>query len=148
MTDEDAIVAEVRAFYGRYIDAWSRRDAAEVARCYDRPYVGLSGEHELSLVTSDADHDHWYQQVLTSYDQRGWKRSGIAGLEIWPLSSSLAQLVADVFRYRQDGSVLDHSRSTYMLRRRSDGWKVVAYAVVDPPFSGPSTLDRPMPRVH
>jgi hypothetical protein len=55
MPDEETIAREVEAFYQRYIEAWNGRDPAEIASCYDRPHVGLSGEHAPSVVSTDAE---------------------------------------------------------------------------------------------
>jgi hypothetical protein len=61
---------------------------------------------------------------------------------VCPFSTSLAQLTSDISRYGKDGSVLHRGRYFYMLRRRPDGWKVMAFAVVEEPFSGPGLARR------
>jgi hypothetical protein len=135
MTDEAEIVHEVEDFYRRYIDTWGREDPVEVALHYDRPHVHLSGERPPSTVTSDSDQDRWFQQVI-AYEQP-WARTGIDALQVFPMSRTLAQLVADISRYGKEGLVLEQQRVSYMLRRGDDGWKVMTYAAVEQPFSGP-----------
>ena len=142
MPDEETILSEVEAFYRSYIKAWNRRDPGEIAYCYDRPHVGLSGEHALSLVSTDAEQERWCLQALAIYAECGWEQIGIDGLQVWPFSTSLAQLTSDISRYGKDGSVLQRGRYSYMLRRRQDGWKVMAFATVDEPFSGPGLARR------
>jgi len=132
-----AIVREVDAFYRSYIEAWNRRDPGEIAYYYDLPHVGLSGEHAPSLVSSDAEQEGWCREALHIYDAHGWEQIGIDRIQVWPFSTSLAQLTSDITRYGKDGSVLHQGRYSYMLRRRQDGWKVMAFAVVEEPFSGP-----------
>jgi hypothetical protein len=137
VTDEQTIVREVDDAYRHLIETFNRRDAVELARWYDRPHSNLSGENGLSLVTSDEDHARWYSRVMASADEDGWIRTEIDHLQVWPLSGSLAQLVADVTRYTTDGSVLEQFRMSYTLRRRDGRWIVVTYTVVPKPFRGP-----------
>jgi hypothetical protein len=66
-----------------------------------------------------------------------WGRSDIDRLQVFPYAESLAQIVADVTRYKRDGSVLEKLRATYMYQRDEESWKIVSLALVEAPFSGP-----------
>jgi hypothetical protein len=136
ITDEETIVRDVAAFYRSYIEAWNHRDPGEIAQYYDRPHVALSGEYPPWLVSTDAEQEGWCLDALAIYDEHGWEQIGIDGLQVWPFSTSLAQLTSDISRYGKDGSVLHRGRYSYIVRRRPDGWKVMAFAVVEEPFSG------------
>jgi hypothetical protein len=138
--DDSEIVGEVQRAYRHYVDTFNRRDAAEFARHYDRPNAGLSSDQGLVPVNSDADQERWCQEVIANADRQCWVRTDIDSLQVWPFSPSLAQLVADVSRYREDGSVLQRIRTSFMLRCRDGRWKVMTYCVVEEPFSGPRLL--------
>jgi hypothetical protein len=142
LADEETIVREVEAFYRRYIEAWNHRDPEEIAYCYDRPHVGLSGGHAPSLVSTDAEQERWCLEALALYDEQRWEHTEIDRLQVWPFSASLAQLISDLGRYGKDGSLLRRGRYCYMLRRRQDGWRVMTFAVVEEPFSGPGLSRR------
>jgi hypothetical protein len=97
-------------------------------------------------VSSDEEQRRWCVQVLAAYDEQRWEETGIDRLQVWPLSTSLAQVTSDISRYGKDGSVLHQGRYSYMLRRRRDGWKVMTFAAVEEPFSGPGSLASDTPR--
>jgi hypothetical protein len=143
MADRETIVSEVEAFYRSYIDAWNRRDPGEIAYCYDRPYIGLSGEHAPLLVSTDEEQECWCREALATYDEQRWESTGIDRLQVWPFSTSLVQLICDISRYGKDGAVLRQGRYSYMARRRQEGWKVMTFAVVEEPFTGPG-VSRPV----
>jgi hypothetical protein len=72
------------------------------------------GDVGLSVVTNDADQEQWYEFVMA------------------------VRLVADVTRYRADGSVLNHARANYTLCRRDGLWKVVlAFPLLEEGFNVP-----------
>jgi ketosteroid isomerase-like protein len=138
MADRDRIVAEVEAAYRRYIEAFNGRDATEIAQLYDRPHAQVRGETGLSIVDDDEDQQQWYEFVMAYLDDRGWDRNEIDEMWVWPLSETLAQLVATSTRYRRDGSVLQQIRANYTLRRRDGTWKVVlSYPLLEDGFDVP-----------
>ena len=142
MAETNTIVREIEAAYQHYIDVFNREDAAGFVACYTHPHTMLSGEQGLSTVNSAADHERGYHAIMKTLHTQEWGRSGIDRMQIWPFSDSLAQLVADVTRYKKDGSVLEKLRANYMLRREAGGWKFLSFWLVSQPFSGPG-LPRP-----
>lgn len=137
MADTSTIIREIEAAYQHYIDVFNREDAVGFVGCYTHPHTMLSGEQGLSLVNTATEHERGYQQIMKTLHKQDWGRSGIDRMQIWPFSESLAQLVADVTRYKKDGSILEKLRACYMLRRTEGGWKIMAFGLVAPPFSGP-----------
>ena len=142
MADTNTIIREIEAAYQHYIDVFNREDAAGFVACYTHPHTMMSGEQGLSLVNTAAEHERGYHAIMKTLHKQDWERSGIDRTQVWPFSESLAQLVADVTRYKKDGSVLEKLRACYMLRRMEDGWKILAFGLVATPFSGPG-LPRP-----
>jgi ketosteroid isomerase-like protein len=137
MADVNTIVREVEAAYQHYIDVFNREDANGFVGCYAHPHAMLSGEHGMMVINTEADHLRGYQRIMEGLHKSGWGRSGIDRMQVFPFSSSLAQLVADVTRYKTDGAILEKLRASYMLRREGGAWKIVALGLVEAPFSGP-----------
>lgn len=138
MADQSGIVSEVETAYRRYVEVFNSRDANEIARLYDRPHAQVIGEMGLSIVNDDADQQGWYEFVMAYLDDQGWERTEVDHMWVWPLSPTLAQLVAGVTRYRSDGSVLNRARANYTLRRREDTWKVIlTYPLLEDGFDVP-----------
>ncbi len=137
MADTNTLVREIETAYHHYIDVFNKEDTAGFVACYAHPHAMLSGEQGLSLVNSAAEHERGYHAIMKTLHKQEWGRSGIDRMQVFPFSDSLAQLVADVTRYKKDGSVLEKLRANYMLRREAGGWKFLSFWLVSPPFSGP-----------
>lgn len=137
MADATAIMREIEAAYRHYIEVFNREDAAAFVSCYSHPHAMLSGEQGLVVVNTETDHHRIYQRMMAALHESGWGRSDIDRLQIWPFSASLAQLVADVTRYKKDGAVLEKLRASYMFRREDGAWKILSLALIEAPFSGP-----------
>jgi hypothetical protein len=78
-----------------------------------------------------------YQNIMAGLRNSDWGRSDIDRMQVLPYAESLAQMVADVTRYKKDGSVLEKLRATYMYRRDAGTWRIVSLALIEAPFSGP-----------
>jgi ketosteroid isomerase-like protein len=137
MAEANALVQEIEAAYHHYIDVFNREDAAGFMNCYSHPHAMLDGTRGLTVIHTEADHRGVYQHIMEGLHKNGWARTGIDRLQIWPFSDSLAQLVADVTRYKKDGSILEKLRASYMYRRDSGAWKILSLALIEAPFSGP-----------
>jgi ketosteroid isomerase-like protein len=137
MVNADAVVREVEAFYQAYIDGFNREDADAFLASFDFPHTMLSGERGLLVTATASAQRRFYQPLMTALHERGWGRSGIDQLQVWPFSETLALIVSDVTRYKTDGSVLEKVRASYMVRRSGETWKIVTLMEIRPPFSGP-----------
>ena len=78
----------------------------------------MSGDIGLSGVADDADQEQWYQFVMAALGDQGLDRTEIEKVWIWLISPTLAQLVADLTRYKADESVLNQARANDTLCRR------------------------------
>lgn len=137
MTDAKTIIREIEAAYHHYIDVFNREDTVGFVGCYAHPHAMLSGELGMVVTTTEADHHRGYQRIMETLHKSGWGRSGIDRLQIFPFSESLAQLVADVTRYKKDGAILEKLRASYMFRRDGGAWKILSFGLIEAPFSGP-----------
>ena len=137
MTDAATIVREVEAFYQAFIDGFNREDTDMYLRSFCYPNAMLSGERGMTVNAKESDQQRFYQEVMVSIQGRGWERTGIDRLQVWPLADPMAMLVADITRYKKDGSVLERGRYCYTLREDSEAWKILTLTEVKPPFPGP-----------
>lgn len=142
MADANQVVREVEEFYRRYIDGFNREDIDLFMGSFDQPFALLSGEHGAAVFADEAAAQRFYTQTMIAIQERGWGRSAIDRIKVWPLAGNLATLMADVTRYKQDGSILERLRAFYTLRNGGQGWKIVTVAMAPPPFRGPGDIAR------
>jgi ketosteroid isomerase-like protein len=133
----DPIVQELKAFYQAFIDGFNREDTDMYLRSFCYPNGMLSGERGLALNAKESDQQRFYKEVMVSIQGRGWERTGVDRLQVWPLADTLAMLVADIARYKKDGSVLERGRYCYTVRKDGGTWKILTLTEVKPPFPGP-----------
>ena len=132
MADANTIIHEVETAYQAYIALFNREDAAGFVNCFCYPHAVLTGEQGMLMTTTAADHQRFHAKIMTDLHGRGWGRSGIDHLQVWPLSDSLALLAADFSRYKTDGSVLEKGRAIYTLRDESGTWTILTLMVMQP----------------
>jgi ketosteroid isomerase-like protein len=137
MADANAVVREVEAFYAAYIDGFNREDSDAFLQSFAYPHALLTGGRGMLVTATAADQRRFHQQTMSSLHERGWGRSGVDRLRVWPFADAFAMLTADVTRYKKDESVLEKVRACYMARRDSGAWKILAFTEIKPPFSGP-----------
>jgi ketosteroid isomerase-like protein len=137
MANVDCVVREVQDFYQGYIAGFNREDAEAFLQSFDFPHAILNGERGMLVTATASDQRRFYQPLMTGLHERGWGRSGIDLLQIWPFSETLALIAADVTRYKTDESVLEKVRACYMVRRSGEAWRIITLMEVRPPFSGP-----------
>jgi NTF2-like protein (DUF6841) len=142
MTDSDRIEHEIERFYGRYIDGFNREDIDLFMSSFDVPFAVLSGEHGATVCADEAAQQRFYTQTMIAIQERGWARSAIDRVKSWPLAANLATLMADVTRYKKDGSILERLRAFYTLRNDGKSWKIVTVSMAHPPFTGPGDIPR------
>ena len=138
MADADTVVQEVKMFYQAFIDGFNREDTDMYLRSFCYPNGMLSGERGMTVNAKESDQQRFYQEVMAFIQGRGWERSGIDRLQVWPLADTMAMLVSDITRYKKDGSVLERGRYCYTLRKDGGTWKILTLTEVKPPFPGPA----------
>ena len=138
----ETVVREVEAFYRAYIDAFNREDTDFFLRAFAYPNAFLTGEQGLVVQAKESDQQRFYQSIMASIQARGWDRSAVDRLQIWPFSDGLAMIVADYTRYKKDGSILEQGRACYTVRRDGNTWKFLTITEIKPPFTGPGGESR------
>jgi hypothetical protein len=143
MATSEEICKEVEEFYkGSYAAAFSREDVVAISKSFGCPCAWISGQQGLGQVATETEVQRMLGNFLTDLKERGWVRSQLDQLKIWPLAEDLAMLLGDVTRYKADGSVLERVRGWYTVRRDAQNWKIVTISEVRPPFLGPGDLPR------
>jgi ketosteroid isomerase-like protein len=142
MTTAEQIADELEAFYKSYIAAFNREDIDAFTESFAFPYAWITGSHGLSQCATESDHQSSFGKIMTDVKARGWVRSGVDRLRTWALAEDLAMILADVTRFKADGSVLEQVRACYTVRRDAKGWKIVTLSEVKRPFLGPGDLAR------
>jgi ketosteroid isomerase-like protein len=137
MADATALTNEVEAFYRAFIDGFNREDTDMYLRSFCYPNGILSGERGMAINAKESDQQRFYQEVMSSIQERGWDHTGVNRLQVWPIAENMAFLVADISRYKKDNSVLESGRYCYTVRKDDGAWKVLTLTEVKPPFSGP-----------
>jgi hypothetical protein len=132
MADANTILHEVEAAYHVYIDLFNHEDATGFVNCFCYPHAMLSGEQGLLMTKTTADQGRFHQKTMTDLHGRGWGRSGIDRLQVWPLSDSFVLLAADITRYKTDDSVLEKGRYGYTLRQERGIWKILTMMAMPP----------------
>lgn len=140
MAVAETIVREVEAFYRAFIDGFNREDTDMYLRSFCYPNALLSGEQGMLLHAKESDQQRFYQEIMASLQKRGWDRSGIDRLQVWPLADAMAMLIADITRYKKENTVLERGRYCYTLRRDDGAWKILTLTEVKPPFTGPGAM--------
>ena len=142
MITAEQISRELEAFYKSYIDAFNREDIDTFTESFAYPYAWITGSRGLGQCATESDHQRSFGKIMADLKARGWARSDVDQLKAWPLAEDLAMILADVSRYKRDGSVLERVRACYTLRRDTKDWKILTLSEVRPPFLGPGDLAR------
>ncbi|MCS6924873.1 MAG: hypothetical protein NZ578_03110 [Candidatus Binatia bacterium] len=140
MDDTATIIRAVQTFYRTYIDGFNREDEDAFLHAFHYPNAFLSGERGLILHTTETDQQRLYRQVMADLHMRRWGRSSIDRLQVWPFADDIAMLVADVTRYKKDGTTLEQLCACYLLRKGDGTWKILLLTDIRPPFCGPGEL--------
>jgi hypothetical protein len=141
MNSVEQIRKELEAFYKSYTAAFNGKDKRAISECFACPFA-LITSRGLNQCATENDVQHLLGTYLADLKERGWVRSELGQLKIWPMAEDLAMVLADGTRYRADGSMLEAVRSCYTIRRDRKNWKIVTISEVEPPFLGPGDLPR------
>lgn len=136
------ITRELEAFYKDYIDTFNREDVDAFLEKWSYPFAWVSGDGGLTVTASKGDNQRGVGQIFAGIKRRGWARSVTDRMTAWPLAENLGMILADVTRYKSDGSVLERVRACYTLRRNGQSWQIVTVSEVKPPFLGPGDIAR------
>lgn len=129
MTDT---VAEVRAFYDRYITAWNAQDFPAVAACYSEPAMFLLPDKTVSLPDRAAMIS-MLESLFARLVADGFSHSTVGAFEVRPCGEGMAIADArDVKRLRGDGSAIETIDAHYVLRKEGGDWRFTVTVTCEP----------------
>src|SRR5690349_5583119 len=76
MADAATLVKEVELFYRAFLDGFNREDTDMYLRSFCYPNGILSGERGLTINAKESDQQRFYQEVMSSIQERGWDHTG------------------------------------------------------------------------
>ena len=141
MSSVEQMRKELDAFYKSYTGAFNGKVVGAISEYFACPCALITG-HGLNQYATENDLHHLLERYLADLQQRGWARSEVGQIKIWPMAEDLAMVLADGTRYKADGSMLEPVRACYTIRRDAKSWKIVTISEVQPPFLGPGDLPR------
>jgi hypothetical protein len=131
MTPHAQAVAEMKAFYDDYIATFNRGDYTQVPKFFTYPWLTSSRAGVIGVIPDEATQLKMWTQLGTALRARGWVRSAIERIDVYPTGGDTGMLDVDYARYRADDSILERSRAYYILRRFDSVWKITTS--IEPP---------------
>lgn len=105
VASSEQICKELEAFYKEsYASAFIREDVAAIAESFACPCALITGQQGFDPYSTESDIQHVFGRFLADLKERGWVRSEIERIKTWPMAEDLAMILADVTRYKADGS--------------------------------------------
>jgi hypothetical protein len=94
MSSVEQIRKELEAFYKSYTAAFNGKDVSAISECFACPCALITG-HGLNQCSTENDLQQLLGKSLADLKERGWTRSEMGQLKIWPMAEDLAMVVAD-----------------------------------------------------
>ena len=141
MADAAAIIHEIETSYTAYNAAFLREDIPGVVRYVTAPYVMNIGGNPPRISQTPEDVLQNFNASLAGMKKSGWQRSDTKIVKIWPFSDNHGLLMADIVRYKTDGTILNKGRYCYSMRRAGELWQICAVTDVGEAFAGPGAGD-------
>jgi ketosteroid isomerase-like protein len=116
MSSVEQIRKVLEAFYKSYAAAFNSKDVSAISECFACPCALITG-HGLNQCATESELQQLLERYLADLTERGWTRSEVGQIKIWPMAEDLAMVLADGTRHKADGSMLEPVRSCYTVRR-------------------------------
>jgi hypothetical protein len=122
IADTEAIAALVQ----RYLGHFNAADFGAAFECYRMPFTWLFGAPVYSVASREAFIE-MMQKTKAGLAKQGLAESRLVEIAVQPRSEhvALASLIVD--RLRQDGTVLERIRGTYLVHNDGSVWRLAAY---------------------
>ena len=116
--DQEAIQAVLNGYY----DAFGR-DSAVLASFFSEPALAVF-PNQIVRLDSRADVASFYEKFVASLKPSGFSHAKLAEHHIKLLNSTTALCSAVSIRVKVDGTEMERSGFTYLLRRTDAAWKL------------------------
>ena len=124
MAIDETIRAEAVAAVDRYYAALNAHDEAGVRNSFHYPHVRIGTGGAVTIYPTRDDYRFAFFLDRTSKD--GWHHSAWDKAEVVFATADKAHIAIDFTRYREDGSVIGHYFSLYVVTRRDGRWAIQA----------------------
>lgn len=114
----EAVKAEVRAAYDRYLDAFNRNDRAGIDAIVQYPLTHIGDGAVRSFDAFPFDPAEFRKA-------KGWHTTINAEVEVVAASAAKAHVaLRGADRIREDGSLIERVSAFYAFAKTPDGWKI------------------------
>jgi ketosteroid isomerase-like protein len=125
-------VRDIQAAYQAYIDAFSNGDVEAFVSAFGYPNAFLVADYGLTVHHDEPQMREFYHSVVAGLRKRDWARTTVEHLDVNMMAESVAMVVADFTRRRDDDSVLERGRAYYTLGLQAGAWKIWSVTAVPP----------------
>ena len=133
----DAIAADVRAWYDRYLDAFTglaageRNDFGALLAFFGVPLVILTEDRYVALPTREAVLATAHS-LIDQLRQANYAGSTVHNLDVRPLNARAAVIDGVFSRHDREGNELEHFGTTYLVARTDTGWRFASIVITAP----------------
>mgnify|MGYP001183527151 FL=1 len=113
---------EALAAVDRYLAALNARDTEGIRAAFNFPHLRIGAKGNLSRFEKPADYDFGHFYRATSRD--GWHHTQWDKTEAVFASEGKVHVAVDFTRYREDGSVIGHYFSLYIVTCQDGHWGI------------------------
>ncbi len=113
---------EALAAVDRYLAALNARDTEAIRAAFNFPHMRIGAKGNLSRFEKPEDYDFAHFYRATSAD--GWHHTGWDRTEAVYATGGKVHVAVDFTRYREDGSVIGHYFSLYIVTCQGGHWGI------------------------
>lgn len=124
----DAFAADIRAWYDRYLDAFTglaaggRDDLDALLEYFGVPLVILTEDRYVALPTRDAVRST-AQALIDRLRQANYAASTVHRLDVRPLNARAAFIDGAFSRHDRAGNELERFGTVYLAAKTDEGWR-------------------------
>ena len=120
---------EVLAFVESYMRVFDTFDSVRIAAFYHIPCVTARADGSVHYLPNEEDLRSFFQKVVDTYQQEGWRRFRFRDLEVTAIGARSALASLDWEMLRGDGTLVRRRRHSYNLLRSDTEWKILASTI-------------------
>ena len=113
---------EALAAVDRYLAALNARDTEAIRAAFNFPHLRIGAKGNLASFGKPEDYDFGHFYRATSRD--GWHHTGWDKTEAVYATEGKVHVGVDFTRYREDGSVIGHYYSLYIVTCQNGHWGI------------------------
>ena len=127
MAGDEKVIAQT---FTDYVQAFQTLKPQAVLSYCDAPCVFISAQGVV-VMTNPTEIEALVGRMMASLKARGYGSSELTGLQVSPMSETIAFVSVSRIRYKTDKQELERLGETYTLRKNHGEWKIVVAASHD-----------------